>query len=54
MHAIQSYLDNVKFIYNEDGTKNYDATINIIDSILYSSGIFSIALECAFNGNNIY
>ena len=54
MHAIQSYLDNVKGIYNEDGTKNYDATINIIDSSLYSSGIFSIALECAFNGIFLY
>ena len=54
MHAIQSYLDNVKGIYNEDGTKNYDATINIIDSSFYSSGIFSIALECAFNGIFLY
>lgn len=54
LHSLQSYLDNSKGLINPDGSKNYEATMNVIDSSFYNSGIFSIALESAFNGPYLY
>lgn len=54
LNDIQEGLDNYDGIINSDGSVNYDAHITINDSLFYNSGIYSIALESAFNGAYLY
>lgn len=54
LNKIQSYLDNEKGLFNQEGNKNYVATITCKDTLFGRSGVFSIASESYFNGPLLY
>lgn len=54
LEKIQGYLNNTTGYYDSNSNLNYAATVNLNDSNLSESGIFSIAFESMFNGPFLY
>lgn len=54
MDSIQDGLDNTSGMIASDGTYNYDSHVTVNDTSFYLSGIYSIAMDSAFNGGFLY
>lgn len=54
LETFQESLNNTSDYYDENNNLDYAAVININDSTLSESGIFSIAFESMFNGPFLY
>ncbi len=54
MESVQEGLDNTAGMIAADGTVNYDAHITVRDTSFDTSGVYSIALDSAFNGGYLY
>lgn len=52
--SIQNGLDNDENIIDSNGSKKYDAVINVKDTSFANSGVFSIGVETSFNGPMMY
>lgn len=52
--SVQDGLDNPAGLVDGDGRVNYDAKVVVEDTNFYDSGLYSIALDSAFNGGYLY